>query len=233
MIRETPSPRILSEACHAFSARFDLAAFEASRAQRELGISLPSSLLRAAPARQAEFVAGRFSARAALLAAGCAEPGDLGINEDHSPRWPSGFVGSITHLENYVSAAAASAERVRALGLDSERLLDDESALELQRKVLRPEELGRQGTSGLSPGTCTSLIFSAKESLYKALAPLVRRHFGFHDAQAIAISEREQLLLLRLEVDLGPAFKAGTELVARYVVTEVVHTAVELSATDE
>ena len=97
MLVQIPGPKILSEACHEFSARLDVKAFDPERTPRELGVKLPENLRRSAIVRQAEFVAGRFAALHALKAAGCSSIEEITVNGDRSPRWPEGFVGSITH----------------------------------------------------------------------------------------------------------------------------------------
>ncbi len=228
MLLQVTAPTLFSEACHEYSARFDLAAFDPQLTPSQLGVVLPPSLLRAAPVRQAEFVAGRFAATTALRAAGYQGVPDLAIREDRSVSWPPGFVGSITHVTGYASAVAGRSSAVRALGRDSERVLDDAAALEIQAQILRPEELRRQAASGLGRGLYTGVIFSAKESLYKALAPLVQRYFDFQDAQVVELSTATGEIRIRLEADLGAGFAAGFELEARFAITDLVHTAVEL-----
>ncbi|MBI3555159.1 MAG: 4'-phosphopantetheinyl transferase superfamily protein [Deltaproteobacteria bacterium] len=228
MLIQIAGPQILSEACFEYSARLDVAAFDPMRTPHELGVKLPPVLMRAVPLRKAEFVAGRYAALMALKAAGCQDSGELRTLEDRSPHWPPGFVGTITHTSGYVSAAVAAATHLRGLGRDTERILDEATALEIQGHALRPEEIKRQAASGLAVGEYTGVIFSAKESLYKALAPLVRRYFDFQDAQVLLVSKESGKLRLRLESDLGAGFRTGFEIDARFLITEHIHTAVEL-----
>ena len=229
MLIQVPSPNLFSTACHHYSARFDLAAFDSERTPLELGVLLPPGLHGAVAVRQAEFLAGRFAAQAALKAAGCQTVPELAIREDRSPAWPPGFVGSITHVAGYVSAVVASSAQIRALGRDSEHILADDAALELQSQILRPEEIKDQPGSGLRLGEYLSVVFSAKESLYKALAPLLGKYFDFQDARVIELSRDTGRIRFRLETTLGAGFDAGFQLEARFVIDELVHTAVELS----
>jgi enterobactin synthetase component D len=227
MLTQAPGPRILSDACFQYSAFIDVNAFDPESTPGALGILLPRSLLNAAKVRQAEYLAGRFAARTALKAAGCMDPGEIASNPDRSPQWPDGYVGSITHTNGYVSAVVASSARVIAIGRDSERILTDENALEIQKVILRPEEVERRVALGLGAGEYVGLIFSAKESFYKALAPIVKRTFGFQDAQVVEISRDSGSLRLRLERDLGKGFGPGFELQGRFEMAERIHTAVE------
>ncbi len=52
----------------------------------------------------------------------------IGKNQDRSPRWPAGFVGSISHSRNWVVAAAARGEDYASIGIDSEPIASAEQA---------------------------------------------------------------------------------------------------------
>jgi enterobactin synthetase component D len=74
---------------------------------------------------------------------------------------------------------------------------------------------------------CT-LIFSAKESLFKCLSNQVAKMFWLHDAQIVALTgERFHALLT---ADLGGEFQAGWRVQGTFVLErERVHTAVVLA----
>lgn len=230
MLTRVPGPKILSDACHEFSARIDLAGFDPERTPRLFGLRLPTELAKAVPSRQAEFLAGRLAALSALKEAGCADPGTLAPGPDRAPLWPRGFVGSITHVPGYVSAAVARSSRLRGIGRDTERLLDERTALEIRVQALKPEEIEDQAASGLPIPLHTGLIFSAKESLYKAIAPIARKYFDFQDALVIALDPRQGRMRLRLLTGLGSGFEPGLELDVRFEIGEHIHTAIELEA---
>jgi 4'-phosphopantetheinyl transferase EntD len=134
--------------------------------------------------RRREFTTGRSCARRALGGLGVPPvpilPGDRG-----APQWPPGIVGSITHCLGYRGAAVAHDRDVRAIGLDAE---PDEA---LPRGVLDMVSVASERarlaalTAG-GPGTCWDrLLFSAKESVYKAWFPLTRQWLGFHDVDIV------------------------------------------------
>lgn len=131
--------------------------------------------------RRREFTAGRECARVALGKLGVA-PAPILIGERGAPRWPPGIVGSITHCDGYRAAAVAHASDVAAIGLDAE------PAAPLPRGVLDvislPAERARlKALAGERPAVCWDrLLFSAKESVYKAWFPLTDRWLGFEDA---------------------------------------------------
>ena len=118
--------------------------------------------------RLAEFTAGRAAARRALAALGV--PGaEIPAGADRMPRWPSGYVGSITHAGGLVLAVAASSQVLRGIGIDLEPAtpLDED----LVGRVCLPGELARFAAD-TSPAVAAKLLFSAKESVYKCVAPL-------------------------------------------------------------
>ncbi len=134
---------------------------------------------RAVPRRRAEFAAGRRCARLALARIGIA-PAPLLRGQDREPLWPAGAVGSITHCDGYVAAAVAAADVIRSVGIDAEVHAPIPDGV-LQR-IARPEELEWIGTRD-GDGVCWDrVLFSAKESVYKAWYPLARRWLGFEDA---------------------------------------------------
>ncbi|MFF4345207.1 4'-phosphopantetheinyl transferase [Kitasatospora sp. NPDC001540] len=136
---------------------------------------------RAVPGRQREFAAARWCARRAL--AGIGHPaGPILTGPHNEPLWPDGVVGSLTHCAGYRAAAVARAGEIASLGIDAEpHLALPEGVLEA---VTRPEELPalaelRAAHPAVHWG---KVLFSAKESVYKAWFPLQRRKLGFQDA---------------------------------------------------
>lgn len=136
-----------------------------------------AAMTRAVPKRQAEFLAGRIAARAALAAIGgpivALPPG-----ADRLPVWPQGYAGSITHCDDLCLAVAGTG--MRALGLDVEPAAD--LPADLWDDILLPPERGSV-LATQSPGLTARLIFCAKEAAYKAQYPLTRQIYGFHDMQ--------------------------------------------------
>jgi 4'-phosphopantetheinyl transferase EntD len=131
--------------------------------------------------RRSEFLTGRACARMALAQLGFpAEAVPSGPRGE--PRWPDGVVGSITHCEGFRACAVAPADRILAIGIDAEpnqplspALLPD-IALQEERGWLR--DLARRAPEV----SWDRLLFSAKESIYKAWFPLAGRWLGFEDA---------------------------------------------------
>jgi 4'-phosphopantetheinyl transferase EntD len=128
--------------------------------------------------RRRDFTVGRHCARRALAALG-REPEPILPGPHREPCWPAGVLGSITHCGVYGAAAVARRGAIASLGIDAEphEVLPD-SVIGM---VASDEE--RAWIATAEPGTCWDrVLFSAKESVYKAWFPLARRWLGFKDA---------------------------------------------------
>jgi 4'-phosphopantetheinyl transferase EntD len=165
-------------------------------------------LVRAVAKRRREFATARDCARRALGALGVA-PVPILPGERGAPQWPAGIVGSMTHSASYRAAAVARADQVRTIGLDAEP--DQVLPEGVLTTIALPGERARLGDlTAAAPGTCWDrLLFSAKESVYKAWFPVTRRWLGFEDAD-ITINAADGTFAARLLVP-GPVID-GSEL---------------------
>ena len=140
----------------------------------------PAERLAIAPAlggRLDEFTTGRACARKALAHFGM-PPVAIPHCRDNGPHWPDGFVGSITHCRGYRAAAVARQPQVLSIGIDAETAqpvsarVTENIALPSEREWLRHR-----------PPVLATVLFSIKESIYKAWHPLAKRWLGFRDAE--------------------------------------------------
>jgi 4'-phosphopantetheinyl transferase EntD len=133
----------------------------------------------AVPSRQREFRTVRGCARTALTDLGL-ERGPMLPGYGGAPVWPTGVVGSMTHCTGYRAAAVAMANRCPTFGIDGEPHFPLPSGvLDLVALPQERDDLGELGQS--HPNICWDrLLFSAKESVYKAWFPLTGRWLGFH-----------------------------------------------------
>jgi 4'-phosphopantetheinyl transferase EntD len=138
-------------------------------------------IAQAVETRRREFITSRRCAREALRALGHVEA-PIRSGPRREPQWPPGVTGSITHCVGYRAAAVARAADVSLLGIDAE----PNSALpaDVAESVIVPGELEMLGRlAGTHPDThWERLLFSAKESVYKAWFPVTRRWLGFEEA---------------------------------------------------
>jgi len=151
----------------------------ADRLDIELFPEEADALRHAAAKRRHEFISARACARDALARLGVPAapllPGERG-----APSWPDGVVGSMTHCEGYRAAAVARPTDLASVGIDAEPDAPlPEGVFDL---VTVPDDLpGIAVVSGCGIAG-DRLLFSAKESVYKAWFPLARRWLGFNEA---------------------------------------------------
>ena len=152
--------------------------------------------------RKREFSTVRISARKALARLGFPPvpilPGVRG-----EPNWPANVVGSMTHCVGYRAAAVAHVDDMLAIGVDAEpncRIPDHD----LLEAVTIPEErLWLPRMTAQRPDVCWDrLVFSAKESVYKAWYPLTGRKLEFEDV-LITVNPTQNTFRARLLVP-GP-----------------------------
>ena len=212
-----PLPFVLPDTV-LLSTRFDSSQLASDDFQRS-AIEPPATIQRSVAKRQAEFLAGRICARAALqeLEGLTIVPA---IGEDRAPVWPAHISGSITHSTGRAAAIVAQKRHWRGLGMDLENLLNPERAQRLAGEILTPPELQRMSAGRRDQlALLVTLTFSVKESLFKALYPIVRQRFYFEHAELLEWTEAGQVRL-RLLTDLSSEWRNGTELDAQFGVKE-------------
>ncbi|GAA3126175.1 4'-phosphopantetheinyl transferase family protein [Streptomyces echinatus] len=136
---------------------------------------------RAVAKRRREFAAVRGCARSAMEKLGV-PPQAVVSGERGAPQWPAGLVGSMTHCEGYCAAALVRAADLASIGIDAEPhgpLPEGVGA-----SVFLPAESTRlDGMAARWPALhWDRLLFSAKESVYKAWFPLTRKWLDFSEA---------------------------------------------------
>lgn len=142
---------------------------------------------RMSPNRKLEFTRGRVCARNAMAALGTVDAPVL-IAASGGPEWPKGLIGSITHCTDYCAAAVARTANVQAIGIDAE--LWPQFPIEITDHIATSNET--QCFDESTPLELTScILFSAKESIYKALNPMIMEFFSFLDV-SINVSESEE-----------------------------------------
>jgi enterobactin synthetase component D len=181
------------------------------------GIELPAALERATSKRRIQFLAGQYCARAsieALTGSGAAEAPQR--DADGCPVWPRGLVGSISHTTGFATAAVASTREARGLGVDAEPVMSGEAAAEVARLVALDDETRLvRLAAGITAVEALTLVFSAKESLFKALYPPTRRHFDYLDCEIVRLDPEARRFAVRLRMPLDAVF-GGSNFGGRY-----------------
>ncbi|MFZ3572563.1 4'-phosphopantetheinyl transferase family protein [Streptomyces sp. BH097] len=153
------------------------------RAEVELFPEESAYVAGAVERRRLQFASVRACARDALAALG-RPAAPLVPGRGGAPTWPSGVVGSMTHCTGYHAAAVAHSSELAALGIDAEPHAPlTEGVLE---SITGPAE--RASLPSGEGVAWDRVLFSAKESVYKAWFPATGRWLGFRDVE-IALAE--------------------------------------------
>ncbi len=172
----------IKEGIYLFRANAAYDQLEVSDFER-VQVFLPPLLERAVHKRKIEFLLGRYCLQQCFKAF-AVPPIEVPIGEDRSPVWPKGWLGSISHTRGQAVAILARATRYAGLGIDVEATIDRPgSGLQAQICCDSREIEDVQSGLNLSDTEALTLVFSAKESLYKLIYPRYRVYFGFQAAR--------------------------------------------------
>lgn len=153
--------------------------------------------------RRLTWIGGRLALRAALERHGAPASFPVLSNDRGAPTLPTGFVGSVSHKRSIAVALVAPDAGAR-IGVDVEELSTPRT--QIARRILTEEELARWSSlPEVEQWPQLLLWFSAKEALYKALDPYVRRYVGFTEVELRSIGPN------RLRADLLTADLHGFE----------------------
>jgi 4'-phosphopantetheinyl transferase EntD len=170
-------------------------------------------LVDGASRRRRDITIGRACARRALAVLGVA-PTAILADARGVPQWPPRVVGSITHTRDYAAAIVGWQHDWRGLGIDAEELTRVHAGLE--GLIATPDEV-RWLDAHPSPvrTRMRTLLFSAKEAVYKCQFPITNDMLEFEDLELVIESKSVG------HGDFSVRFRRGTTrlptIVGRYV----------------
>ena len=168
--------------------------------------ALPEELATLSPGavekRRRDFRLGRIAARKASEAIG-REPTPLLVGHNREPLWPEDLRGSITHSAGWAAAAVTTADRLANLGLD----LEDSKAITPGIEGAVTDAVERRWTAG--DPVKVALLFSAKESVFKAFHRFRREYFGF---EAVRLRWQGAGFEATLREPMGPNWPVGARV---------------------
>lgn len=154
-----------------FQCTFDVTAFDSILFQ-QLSIYYPKNIQTAVNKRKSEFFAGRYCAKQALA--------EYNINDytiyalkSRAPSWPKGYIGSISHTSDSAYSIVATSTEYSGIGIDAEDILSNQQIINIREIITTDSEFNFIQESLLDINIAFTLVFSAKESLFKALNPIV------------------------------------------------------------
>lgn len=150
-----------------------------------------------APGRLLQFAHGRSCARRALAGLGV-EPCAIGVGAQREPVWPDGITGSISHCEHRAAAAVGRADHLLGIGVD----LEESGPLptDILDLICTPYEAARLARLPVNYGR---LLFSAKESVFKCIWPVVRRFVDFAEISVSLPASGQQFKACSSDLALG------------------------------
>jgi enterobactin synthetase component D len=177
--------------------------------------------LSAAQRRRVTFALGRAAARDALAELGL-DGVAIGRGAGGEPLWPDGVVGAITHSGDLAIAIVGRQTDYAGLGIDVEQQSPGLSA-RAARLVCTPLEFG--WVDEVPSLNRRTMLFSAKEAVFKALFPIERVWLGFGDAELTWHADRCKFEA-RLLKSAGRDYPVGStlEVCCRLTEAEVLST---------
>lgn len=193
---------------------FDANAFD-NRRFGEAGLALPDGLHMAVRKRRAEYFFGRLCARAALAPLGL-ERAQVGTGAMREPIWPAGVVGSITHTGTRAAAVALRSASYAGVGIDIENVADAQALRAMHGNVVSPDEVAYLRNCPQDIAILMTLVFSAKESFFKAVSSHVNRYFDFDALDLKHIDLVRRTITFTLAQTLCPQWQAGASCTVEF-----------------
>lgn len=186
---------------------FDYQRFE------KLGHRLPENSSKWAAKRKRDYLAGRYCA-SQCLAHYNLEKFEIIANDDRSPIWPQGYCGSITHTSTYASAVVAPTDLYQSIGIDSEHIMKQSTFTRVKKQIATQKEFDLVSSIYKNECQALTILFSIKEAVFKAVYPLVKRHFYFETFEIIEV--QKNYLIGRFVITLNKNFFLNKQLKIKY-----------------
>lgn len=189
---------------------------------QEYAIAQSANLEQAVIKRQAEHLAGRYCAKQALKQhfSENQEICDIPSGKHREPMWPANVLGSITHTNTYALCAIGDSESFHGIGIDMEEILGINCAKELAEQIHNQQELKLLMLNNFSTNLATTLLFSAKESIFKALYNNVSEYFGFEVARLSKVVPAKQSLTFSLDKNFCDKYRLDSHIDCTYSLFE-------------
>lgn len=196
-----------------FMCEFNTAHFEQALFS-ELTIQLPEELINAVAKRKSEFLAGRYCVKqlAKRLKIPGADSIEVKIGPHRAPIWPLGTLGSITHNTSTALCLLSNDASVGALGLDIENIVAEELMGSISGQVCSQQEIELLLSKGFDHCEAFTLVFSAKESIFKALYPMVSTYFDYKEAILKGVDSSNHRMCFQLNDSFAKKYSLTHEL---------------------
>ena len=181
-------------------------------------IECPNSVRESVPKRKREFLAGRICTKY-LIKMNLGYEVDVPISADRSPKWPCGLTGSISHTDNSAIAIVGKKEHSGdnlSFGIDIQTLMSQQQSKSIQPLIADITELLLLKKLNYSNEYCTTLLFSAKESIYKAIYPHIMEIVNFDAVNLVNINHHKSILTFSTSTNLNKNFNINKIITCNY-----------------
>lgn len=159
---------------------------------RSYQLVAPAFLKDALPSRLEEFFSGRVVAEA-ILRHHFASKAMISSKSQHLPQWPHTYLGSISHNQQQL-LVMVSAE-YSYVGVDLKEHISQQTAEQIADLILTRKEQQywlQEVKQYISYTQYVSLLFSMKESLYKAVYPIAMNYIDFLEVEMIEVNMNQR-----------------------------------------
>lgn len=187
-----------------------------------LKIELPSESQQWVTKRKAQFLAGRIAAKNALQTIS-ADNKTIHIGEHREPLWGNKIIGSISHSDGLsIAIAQFQTSSNQGIGLDIQTILNDQEINDSANAVLtaNDEIFLKKEIHAYSYNQLFTLLFSAKESFFKAVFNDVGHHFDFDAVSLKSVDYDSRTLLLKCEKTISDNIVSGSEYLIYFTQVE-------------
>ncbi len=182
----------------------------------KLGIHFPEKLKSAVNKRKAEYLAGRYCAHSALDLIS-APMSVIECDDNRCPIWPKGVFGSISHSNESAVAVISRETLFSGIGIDLEQKVALKTMNNIKSHILYHNDEQFLQQSSIDEQTVFTLIFSIKESFFKAAYPVVKKYFDFDAVRMTALDFSNKLFELEVMEDLHPNITKGIQYQGQFL----------------
>ena len=165
--------------------------------------------------RKESFLAGRLAVRYAQYCLNLPMV-DIPKGSNGSPIWPNNYTGSISHIDGQAVAVLLlnSHSHIKGIGIDVEKTSHSNQLEELDM-IGRESELQVLTDINVEARLARLLLFSLKESVYKALFPIVGTFFDFLDVDLISC--HKNTVTFQVKRQLSDQVQKGFQLKGNFI----------------
>lgn len=196
---------IQEEAIKVCEIKFSLANYDDLLFKKH-SIQFPNALLSAVAKRRCEYLSGRIAAQTLLKRV--QNHDNVIQSQMRTPIWPRGWVGSISHTDQYAIAILIPQNKRYTPGIDIVEFNPD-AFEEIAEMFTNENERNLLIKNEIDYNLALHIVFSAKESLYKSIYPQVNKFLGFETSIVTNINIKNQTITLQLVNTLTANLPAG------------------------